>query len=169
MNPILAAGLLIGSGCAAWMFVMGATGWYKDPNRAGLFIIGAIAIEVIGLFWGLRRTAAEGRGVGAQIVAGTLMAVVAGVIVIAGSLAFTTVAFPEYLQETRRVQRELLAEQGRSDAETMADYDAAATPMAQAMSGFIGTLITGILASSVLALVLRRSTPRARVETPHRP
>jgi hypothetical protein len=31
MNPILSTGLLIGLLCGAWTFVMGFTGWYKDP------------------------------------------------------------------------------------------------------------------------------------------
>jgi hypothetical protein len=31
MNPILSAGLLIGVLCGVWMFVMGFTGWYRDP------------------------------------------------------------------------------------------------------------------------------------------
>ena len=96
MNPILSTGLLIGLLCSAWMFVMGFTGWYKDPSLSHLFFF-VIAIEVAGLVWGLRRTAAMGRGYGRQVLAGTMMAIVAGVIIIASSLIFTTVAFPDYL------------------------------------------------------------------------
>ena len=32
MNPILNTGLAIGVACAAWMFVVGFAGWYKDPG-----------------------------------------------------------------------------------------------------------------------------------------
>jgi hypothetical protein len=93
-----------------------------------------IAIEVCGLFWGLRKTAAEGRTFTGQVVAGTMMAVVAGVIVIGSSLLFTTI-FSDY---------------GRY-------RDAASTPMGEALSGFMGTLVTGILASAVIAIFVRSS------------
>jgi hypothetical protein len=157
MNPILAAGVTIGVLCGVWTFVMGFTGWYKEPSLANLFFL-VVLIEIGGLIWGLRRTAAEGRTYGGQVVAGTMMAVVAGVIIIASSLIFTTVAFPEYFSEIEAAQRQMLQAEGKSEAEiaeTIAAGSVAATPMAQAMSGFIGTLITGILASAVIALFVR--------------
>ena len=98
MHPILSAGILIGVLCAIWTFVMGFTGWYKDPTLSNAFFL-VIPIEVAGLVWGLKRTASEERTYRAQLVAGTLMSVVAGVIIIASSLLFTTVAFPEYFRE----------------------------------------------------------------------
>jgi hypothetical protein len=164
MNPILGAGLLIGVLCGVWTFVMGFTGWYKDPVMMSVFFV-VILIEIAGLVWGLRRTAAEGRTYGGQVVAGTMMAVVAGVIIVCSSLLFTMVAFPEYFSELEAAQRELLRSQGKSDAEIAAairDSAAAATPMAQAMSGFIGTLITGIVASAVIAIFVRARPEAAR-------
>jgi hypothetical protein len=110
---------------------------------AAVFFL-VIPIEIGGLIWGLKRTAAEERTYRAQVVAGTLMSVVAGVIIIASSLLFTTV-FPDHLQE--------LEARGSS-----------ATPMGQALDGFIGTLVTGILASAVIAIWVRdtrRKVPRA--------
>ena len=98
MNPVLNTGVLIGVLCGLWTFVMGWTGWYKDPARVNIFFL-VILIEVAGLIWGLRRTAREGRGYGAQIVAGTMMAIIAGVVIIGASLLFTTVFFPDYFQE----------------------------------------------------------------------
>ena len=59
MNPIPAAGLLIGVLCGMWTFVMGFTGWYKDPSKAAAFFV-VIVIEVAGLIWGLRQTASAG-------------------------------------------------------------------------------------------------------------
>jgi len=96
MNPILTAGVLIGILCSAWTFILGFTGLYKSPAANVVFISVAMAIEVVVLTWGLRRTAAEGRAYGGQILAGTMMAIVAGVIIIASSLLFTTVVFPNY-------------------------------------------------------------------------
>ena len=160
MNPILSAGVMIGVLCGAWTFVMGFTGLYKSPTLGGiLFVAVAIAIEVVGLIWGLRRTASQGRSYGGQILAGTMMAIVAGVIIIAASLLFTTVVFPNYFHDVEQAYRTALEQHGKSDAEIAAALQssaAAATPMAQAMSGFIGTLVTGIVASAIIAVFVRR-------------
>jgi hypothetical protein len=164
MNPILSAGLLIGVLCGVWTFVMGFTGWYKDPSLLRLFFV-VVVIEIGGLVWGLRRTAAEGRTYLAQVVAGTLMAVVAGVIIIGSSLLFTTVAFPDYFRELEAAQRQMLQAQGRTEAEideAVRANAASSTPMAQAMTGFIGTLITGILASAIIAIWIRARPPVRR-------
>ena len=161
MNPILSAGLLIGVLCSVWTFVMGFTGWYKDPALANVFFV-VILIEIGGLIWGLRRTAAQGRAYGGQILAGTMMAVVAGVIIIASSLVFTTIVFPDYFNEVERTYRATLQQQGKSEADIEAAVRASAasgTPMAQAMSGFVGTLVTGIVASAVIAIFVRRRAP----------
>ena len=134
MNPILNTGLLIGVLCAVWMFVCGVTGWYKDPALNLLFFL-VIPIEIGGLIWGLRQTAREGRNYSQQIVAGTMMAVIAGVVIVAASLAFTTM-YPDAMDAPRAA-------------------DPSATPMSQALAGFIGTLVTGILASAAIAIGVR--------------
>lgn len=163
MNPIASAGILIGVLCTIWMYVMGFTGWYIDPTLAWAFFL-VIPIEIVGLIWGLRRTAAEGRTYGSQVVAGTLMAVVAGVIIVAASLVFTTVAFPNYFRDLAARQREMLEIQGlpQAEIEELVRATTDTTPMAQAMTGFIGTLITGIVASAVIALWVRAKGPAIR-------
>jgi hypothetical protein len=134
MNPILNTGLVIGALCAVLMFVCGFTGWYKDPTLKALFFL-AIPIEIGGLIWGLRQTAREGRNYSQQIVAGTMMAVIAGIVIVAGSLAFTTM-FPDAMDAVRAA-------------------DPSATPMSQALNGFIATLVTGILAAAAIAIFVR--------------
>jgi hypothetical protein len=161
MNPILSAGLLIGVLSAVWTYVMGFTGWYKDPAMLNLFFA-VILIEIGGLLWGLRKTAAAGRGYGGQVIAGTLMATIAGVIVILSSLSFTMLAFPDYFRELEAMQRDLLAKQGMGQGaidDAVKASAIAATPMANAMAGFIGTLITGIIASAIIAIFVRAKTP----------
>src|SRR5262245_57530056 len=159
MNPILSAGILIGSLCSAWTFILGFTGLYKSPSANVVFISVAMAIEVVVLTWGLRRTAAEGRAYGGQILAGTMMAIVGGVIIIASSLLFTTVVFPNYFAEVEQAERNALQSQVKTDADIAAAIQAnaaSATPMAQAMSGFIGTLVTGIVASAIIGIFVHR-------------
>ena len=157
MNPILQAGVIIGVLCGAWTFVMGFTGMYKDPVMANAFFV-VILIEIGGLIWGLRRTAAEGRTYGRQVAAGLLMSLIAGVIIVGSSLLFTTVAFPQYFSELEALQRQVLAGEGRTASEIEAAVAAGrsgATPVAQAAAGFIGTIVTGVLASAVIAVRVR--------------
>jgi hypothetical protein len=169
MNPILGAGVTIGVLCGVWIFAMGFTGLYKDPETmAKVFIAGVVGIEIAGLVWGLRKTAAEGRTYLGQIVAGTLMAVVAGVIIIGASLMFTMVAFPDYFAMREAAERRTLQAAGRSEAEisaTLLEAQVSATPMSEAMGGFIGTLVTGIIASAVIAFMVRSKVPPRRADT----
>jgi hypothetical protein len=90
MNQTLRTGLWIGALCVAWTFVMGFTGWYKDPALVNAFFL-VILIEVALLVVGLRKTAAS-QGYGRQVLTGTLMAAVAAAVIFCGSLLFTTVA-----------------------------------------------------------------------------
>jgi hypothetical protein len=172
MNPIISAGVLIGLLCSACTFVMGFTGWYKDPALArSIYVPAVMLLEIGGLVWGLRRTAAQGRAYTGQILAGTMMAIVAGVIIVASSLVFTTVVFPNYFTDIEQTTRAALQRQGMSDADIAKTIEASAaaqTPMGQAMSGFLGTLITGIVASAIIGLFVRSRPDRVRAR-PHLP
>ena len=158
MNIIVKGGLLIGVLCVIWTFVMGFTGWYKDPAMLSAFYL-VIVIQLAVLIWGLKQTAAQGRTYGGQIAAGTLMSLVAGLVIIAGSLLFTTVAFPDYFEEIKVVQTEMLKAAGKTDAEVTAEVEAAAqfqTPMSQAIFGCIGTLFTGVIGSLIIGAFYRK-------------
>jgi hypothetical protein len=157
MNPILSAGILIGVLCGVWTFVMGFTGWYRDPALLNLFFA-VILFEFGGLYWGLRQTAAQGRRYGQQVLAGTGMALIAGVIIIGSSLLFTTVAFPDYFAELAAIHRQQMAADGMTPAEIDAAIDAGGimfTPLGNALAGFAGTLITGIIGSAIIAAFVK--------------
>lgn len=162
MSPILPTGLAIGVLCGVWMFVMGFTGWYLDPAKLNLFFL-VIIIEVAGLIYGLRQTAAQGRTYSGQVVAGTGMAIVAGVVIFGCSMLFTTVVFPNYLTDITEMSRRMMAEQGMTAAEIERAIQLAPSgqsPVANALSGFMGTFITGVAASAVIGLwVKARGTP----------
>lgn len=157
MNPILAAGLLIGLFCGLWTFVMGFTGWYKDQVMMRAFYV-VILIQFGGLVWGLRQTARQGRGWASQVLAGTFMSVIAGVIVLGSSLLFTVVFFPEFFSELERIGRVTMQRQGSTESEIAAALERSrtwATPMAYAFAGLVTTLFVGIVESSAIALVIR--------------
>ena len=91
-----------------------------------------------------------------------MMSVIAGVIIIVFSLVFTTILFPSYFTDLQEAYREILRQQGKSEAEiaqAVSEASAGATPMGQAIQGFMGTLITGIVASAVIGLFFRRKRP----------
>lgn len=152
------AGILLGVLVVVWTFVMGLSGWYKDASLQNLFWV-VILIQIGVLIWGLKLTAAEGKAYGEQIGAGMLMSLIGGVIIFLGSILFTTVAFPHYFEEIRTLGEEVLRNQGKSEAETTQQLEmmaATQTPFWQAFFGFLGTLVTGLIASLIIAIFVRK-------------
>lgn len=157
MNTILKTGIVLGVLVEIWTYLMGFTGWYKDPQLSNLFWV-VIAIQIAVLMWALKRTAAEGRGYGGQIGAGTLISLIAGVFVIVGSLVFTTVVFPHYTADMAAILENRLRAAGSSEAEikqAMAMTARTSTPIVQACLGFAGTLFTGIVVSMIIGAFVK--------------
>ncbi len=159
MNTTVKGGILIGVLCGVWTFVMGFTGWYKDPQMLSVFYV-VILIQIGVLVWALRKTASE-KPYGAQVGTGILMSVIAGVIIIPVSLLFTTVAYPHYFEELRVAQTQMFISAGMTETEAAAQVEMASqfqTPWYQAIFGFIGTLLTGAVASLIIAIFARKKS-----------
>lgn len=157
MSTILRFGLGIGVSCVVWTFIMGLTGWYKDPVLLNLFWV-VVAIEVGFLVVGLRRTAAAGNRYWGQVASGTAMAVIASIVIFAGSLLFTTVVFPTYFADIQQMQHAVMQARGMS-ADQVAEAERLSavvqTPLVNALSGMLGTIFTGFVASLVIAAFCR--------------
>jgi len=165
MHPIVKGGLVLGAACGSWIFINGLLGWYKDPAMYASFVPIVTLIEVIVLIWALRKTAAQGRSYSGQVVAGTLIALIGGVIIIAASMIFTTVVYPEYFDEINAMTREVMAKQGVSESQITDAINATSsfqTPFGAAIAGFIGTVITGVIASAIIAIWIRAKAPGSR-------
>ena len=163
MKSILKTALVLGLTCMAWQLVMGLSGWYLHPVLLNLFWV-VILIQVGVLVWGLRMTAAEGRTYSGQVGAGTLMSVFGGVIIFLGSLLFTTLFFPHYFEDIRRVGEEVLKGKGMSASDVKTQLDAQAamqTPFFSALSGFLGTVVTGLVISLIVAAFVRKKDSAA--------
>ena len=157
MKHILRAGVVLGILCVAWMFVMGFTGWYKDPVMLNLFFL-VIPLEIGIVIWALRKTA-PGATWGGQIVNGLMLSLVASVIIFGGSLLFTTVAFPTYFSDIQAAQTEMMKTAGISEADIKTQMAAAAamqTPFINALSGVVGTVVTGLLVAAIAGAFLRK-------------
>ena len=157
MSSTVRTGLSIGFAVVAWTFVMGFTGWYLHPTLLNLFFL-VIPIQIVLLVVGLRSSAAE-NGYGKQVVAGTLASILASILIFGGSILFTTVAFPSYFEEIRTFQTTMLEKAGKSPEEVRAQVAAMAatqTPFLQALFGAIGTIVTGLVSSLVIAVFARK-------------
>lgn len=158
MNPIVKTGVLIGVLCCAWTYVIGFTGWYKDPVMMNMFWM-VIVIQIVLLVWGLKKTAAAGKTYGGQVMAGTMMSLVATPIIIVSSIIFTTVVFPNYYEELQVVQEEMLRNAGKSADEIRAELEATAAtqkPLMGAILGAVGTIVTGLVASLVIGAFIKK-------------
>lgn len=157
MSVPIRAGILLGVLCVIWTFVMGFTGWYKDPVLLNLFFL-VIPAEIGIVLWALRRTAA-GATWGGQIVNGLVLSLVASVIIFAGSLLFTTVVFPNYFNDIQAMQTEMLKSAGMKQADISSAVAASAamqTPVMNALSGVIGTVVTGVIVAAIAGAFWRR-------------
>jgi hypothetical protein len=157
MNVPIRAGVLLGVLCVAWTFVMGFTGWYKDPAMLNLFFL-VVLLEIGTVIWALRKTAGTATW-GGQIVNGLVLSVVASVIIFAGSLLFTTVVFPGYFSDIQAVQTAMLKSSGMADAQiqsTVAASAAMQTPLMNALSGVIGTVVTGVIVAAIAGAFWRK-------------
>ncbi|TAK56718.1 MAG: DUF4199 domain-containing protein [Bacteroidetes bacterium] len=157
MSPTLKSGLLIGVLCGIWTHVMGFTGWYKDPAMLNAFYL-VILIQLVVLVWGLKQTASE-KAYGGQVMTGTLMSLYGGVILFFNSLLFTMVLFPHYFEDLRMMYAEMMRGEGKSETEIETAIQAAMvmqTPFLQALFGLIGTVVTGLIVSLVVAIFYRK-------------
>ena len=162
MGTLVKYGILLAAGVIAWMFVMGFTGWYKNPVLVNLFFL-VIPFQVLLIVWALRETARQGATYGAQIMAGLTISSIAGILIFGASLLFTTVAFPSYFTEIREMQEHAMRDAGIDEAriaDVMAGAERAFTPMRQAIQGFIGTVITGLVAAAIAGTWIRHRPER---------
>ena len=164
MRTILKAGLILAVLVEIWTYFIGFSGWYKDPVLQNAFWV-VILIEIGVLIWGLRLTSREGRGYGAQLGAGTLISVVGALLIFVGSYLFTEVVFPNYFAEINEVYRQMLVQQGLSQEQIEAQI-ASMAPMqnslTSALMGAVMTVVTGFLASLVIAAFVRHRPEAAK-------
>jgi len=166
MRTLVKYGLLLAAGVITWMFVMGYTGWYKNPNLINLFFL-VVPYQILLIVMALRATARQGATYGAQILVGLTISSIAGIFIFAASLLFTTVMFPNYFREVLEVQEHAMREAGLDSTRidtVMAGAEVAYTPMRQAIQGFIGTVVTGLVTAAIAGTWIRhRQSDRSLV------
>src|SRR5512133_162499 len=167
----LRAGFLLGILVVLWTFVMGFTGWYRQPSLFFLFWL-VIPLQVGVLVLMLRRTAPP-TGYLRQVQNGVGASFVASAMIFVGSLLFTMVVFPSYFAELEALGRLRMTQQGFSPEQIEAVVKAQAPmqrPLGSAFAGVLGTWITGLFTSLVAAVWYRKRGSASVVppgETPH--
>lgn len=160
MTKSVLHGVRLGVLVVAWTFVMGFTGWYKDPTKLSLFFL-VIPIQIVVVLMCLSATAKLGAGYGRQVGNGLVLSGVASVLIFAGSLVFTRVVFPNYFDDLKQAHAEWLQKEGMTEADVQKTVDAAAegqTSMSNALQGVAGTLGTGLF-TTLIAAIWMRSKP----------
>ncbi len=165
MSPTVKTGLVLGIAVEVWTFLVIVLGWHKDPMMLTLFYL-VIFIQAGVLIWGMRMTAEQGKGYGAQVGAGTAMSAVGAAVIFVGSYLLVTAVFPNYFTEVQEAGRIALGAQGLSEEAIQAQLDAMApmqTPFANSLTGAVATVITGLIESLIIAAFVKSkgTTPPA--------
>lgn len=153
MKSTWKVGLMIAVFCCAWQWIMVSTGWLTNPRTSSLFYL-VILIQVVILIWAMRHTAADNK-YGKQLLFGTLASAIAAIFIFAYSLFLTKVLAPNLIGEMKAMQTAQLKAAGQTDA-VIAAAMTLQTPLFQAFQGFLGTIVTGFLASAVIAIFVRK-------------
>jgi len=169
MKTVIRGGILLGILVSIWTFIYGAAAMHKSASTAMLFPLVATVIELVVLVWALRRTAAEGRRYMGQVSAGTLLAFVGGCLILATSYLYVTQFHPTMMAEANEATIAAFRSQGWDEAkiqQTMAAQAPYQTAIAQAVVGFLATVITGVVLSAILAIFIRSKAPKLSPAVP---
>lgn len=163
----LRTGFVLGILVVLWTFVMGFTGWYRNPGLLFLFWL-VIPLQIGILVWMLRRDAST-TGYLRQVQNGVGASLTASAIIFVGSLLFTTVVFPSYFAEMEALGRLRMAQQGLGPEQIEAVVKAQApmrTSLGSAFAGALGTWITGLFTSLIAAVKYHRRRASAAAAEP---
>jgi len=158
MKAIFSAGIILGVAVGIWIFINGFAGLYKNLGTAWIFPVVATVIEILVIVWGLRKTAQLGRRYGGQVLAGLLIAVVGAVLIMGFSLISANV-FTDTAEVTAAMQADQWADAGMSEEqidEMLENTAFTRTPVFQALSGTIATIVTGLVISLIAAIFIRK-------------
>ena len=116
-----------------------------------------IAINAVAVYFALRETAPHA-GYGKQVLNGLCLGLWAGALVFATSWVFTTHIDPSYLAETRQAYVTFLEDALPPEQlpAQLAKVENSLTPVAQARSGFLGTLVTSVVVAAIVAIFKRK-------------
>lgn len=164
MKTIIRGGIILGLLVTVFIVLHGALGLHKNLGMAWLFPTVATLIEIVVLVWALRQTAAQGRRYFGQVSAGTMLAFVGGALIFGTSYLYQTMFQPNFVTEMNAAWEAAYRAQGLDEAAIQAKLATLAPSLAagmQAVTGFAATVITGLVASLLIAIGIRSRGPQA--------
>lgn len=136
--------------------VFAMTGLHTKESTNSWFVPVAIGLQLAVLVALLQFTAKE-NGYGGQVKAGVIASLVAGVLILIGSYVLTSIVFPDFYPDAVDALRTRLEAAGTGDVETAVDeFERANNPTIGALSGAVGTIVTGIAMSVAVAAFIRK-------------
>ena len=150
---------LILAGLVALLTILLEVSGLDDDFLTGqiVFLVGAIAINVAVVYWALTETAEEST-YGQQLLRSAVIGVVGGLLIVAVSWLLLAVVFPDALEELRQAAIRYMEESGTppDEFERQVELLDKATPVSQSIPGGLGTLVTSLVAGSVIGVFRRQ-------------
>jgi hypothetical protein len=164
MRTAWLAGILIAVCCGLLQLIFGFTDWYKNPVWSNRFWDLFSLIQLLCLIFGLFRTAKEGKRYREQVLSGTIMSLIAGMILFSLVILFGTV-FPHYAEAMATLQRRALESTGITPGPVGSNLVFAAqtaVPVVQGGYTLLGTTVMGFLYSLIVSAVVRKGIGEKR-------
>lgn len=159
MKQVIISALVLTALVAVLSLLLAASGMHRNnPIGANIaFLVPAILLNIGCIVWALRATA-PGAGYLRQVGNGTLLGLVAGVLIFAFSMFMLTVLMPSYLGEVQESTIAWLQAQQIPDEVRAQQIEAIKNTgtVQNSLGGLIGTFSTSIVTSLVAAIFLRR-------------
>jgi hypothetical protein len=159
MNAVVKAGVGLFVLVAVLTLILAFVGLHNtSPILAQIaFLIPAIVINGVCIFWGLSQTAAD-NGYLKQLLNAVLIGVGGGVLIFLFSWVLLTTLMPGYLEEVKTATIEWLESAGlpEQQLESQVQRVEATTPVSQAIGGLVGTLGTSVVLGAIIAIFKRR-------------
>lgn len=151
-------GFILGIAVGALGFALPSFGLHSNMVMPTVFVVLAIAINVVVVFLALRETADIATW-SQQWRNSVVVGVIGAVIIFASSWVMTVVVFPDYYTEYAVGMRDSLVTAGLPPDQIDAQMAALAqtTPVSSAMSGAVGAMITSLVAGALIGIFKRRA------------
>lgn len=155
-SPPIKYGIILGLASGILGFVLAGLGLHQNPLMPTLFVIVVFILNIVLIYIALKEMAATSTW-GKQVVNGLTLGVIAGVIAFLSSLLMTEVVFTNYYDELLTAQRNLIVNAGLPQEVVEAQLQALdqVTPMASAFQGFLGSVLTSLIASAIIGIFQR--------------
>lgn len=158
MNVLVKAGLILAILVVLFSAASILLGWHTDPRIGNVMVGVAILLNLSVVYWALRQTASYSN-YRMQVFNGLVIGLIAGALIFLGSWLLFSVVFPEALDEMRAGYLRWMEESGKTQQEIaeVTEMMQGATPMSQAVRGFIWTLFTSVLVAAITGIFRRKA------------